>query len=256
MKHLITNFILILIFIQQIFAQHVDTIPSYRKKQINKIVELIKNDNILQLSDLIQYPLKRSNPIPDINNKDAFILYYNVLFDSDFKKKLVTSDYTTNNTIDRYDGFGLFNGDVWINENGLIITINYNSKQELALIKILEDETKRIINPSLNQWKKNVIVCKSDKFLIRVDLMDDNSLRYVSWNNSKKISDNPDLALYKGIQEFQGTMGGVTYTFKNGDWTYTIDDVRMCESADKCGLFLRLFNKDVEKSTTRLKEIK
>jgi len=256
MKILITKIFLFLVFIQQINAQNIDTIPAFRKNQIDKIVDLIKNEDISQLSDLIQYPLNRPNPIPNIDNKDAFILYYNILFDADFKKKIINSVYTTNNTIDRYDGFGLFQGDIWLNEKGLITTINHNSDSEMSLKRTLEIETKRLINPVVNKWKENIIVCKSDKFHIRLDLLDDNSIRYTSWSSSKKISDKPDLILYNGIQEFQGTMGGVTYTFKNGDWTYIVDDVKMCETDDKCGLFLRLLNNNIEKNTIRLNEIK
>jgi hypothetical protein len=256
MKHFILRIFLILIIAQQICAQNLDTIPSFRKSQIDKIVDLIKNEKISQLSDLIQYPLKRPNPIPNIENKDAFILYYKILFDSDFKKKITNAVYTTNNTIDRYDGFGLFQGDIWLNENGYITAINHNSDSEKLLKKALDDETKRFINPILSTWKENIIVCKSDKFLIRIDLLDDNSIRYVSWSMSKQINDKPDLILNKGIMEFQGTMGGVTYSFKNGDWTYIIDEVKMCETDDKCGLFLRLLNNGVEKNTIRLKEIK
>jgi hypothetical protein len=256
MKHFTLKIFLILIIGQQICAQNLDTIPSFRKSQIDKIVDLIKNENISQLSDLIKYPLKRPNPIPNIENRNAFILYYKILFDSDFKKKITNAVYTTNNTIDRYDGFGLFQGDIWINENGFITAINHNSDSEKILKKALDDETKRIINPIVSKWKDNIIVCKSDKFLIRIDLLDDNSIRYVSWSTSKKISDKPELILNKGVLEFQGTMGGETYTFKNGDWTYIVDNVRMCETAEKCGLFLRLINNGIEKNKIKLNEIK
>ena len=51
-------------------------------------------------------------------------------------------------------------------------------------------------------------------------------------------------------------MGGIKYTFKNGDWSYVVDEIDMCEKSTECGLFLRLIFKDVQKSCIKLSEIK
>jgi hypothetical protein len=100
------------------------------------------------------------------------------------------------------------------------------------------------------------MVCKSDKFIIRIDLTDDLYLRYASWSFPKSISDKPDLILINGIEEFHGTSGGVTYTFQNSKWKYVIDKVNICEKDEDCGLFFKLLISDQEKRKTRLQAIK
>lgn len=254
MKFIIT--ILIVLFISsQIVAQAHELTPE-KIKQINKIVELIKNDNILQLSEMVEYPIKRPNPIPNINSKEEFILYYPILFDDFFKQALIETKFNNENVVDNSRGLGLLYGDLWLNENGKIITVNYTSSAEVSLQKTLIDETKSVMHKSVSKWKENIIVCETDKYLIRVDILDDDSYRYASWNKPKKISDVPDMVLFHGEQEFQGTMGGVTYTFKNKDLSYVIDDVRMCEYKRNCGLFLRISKDDVVKSEDECKWLK
>ena len=256
MKHFSLILITVLSLYLQINAQTVHTIPVWRQNQIDRIVDLIKNDRVLQLSELVQYPLKRRNPIPDIKDKESFILYYSILFDNNFKLKLINAKYTTDNTIDRYDGFGLLSGDIWLNESGEIITINHISEMEIFLQKMLTSDIKAMIYPSINDWNENILVAESEKFIIRIDLLADNSLRYVSWSKPKSISDKPDLILFNGNQEFQGTAGGILYTFKNSNWTYLINQRDICADDEDCGLFLELFLNDQEKSKIRLNEIK
>ena len=256
MKHSIFSIFIILMFALQIKAQTNDSIPQWRQDQINKIVDLIKNDDFSGLSELIKYPLKRPQPIPDIHNKDSFMLYCSTLFDDNFKQKLINAKFTPDNTINRNDDFGLFYGYIWLNKTGKIIALNYNSDKELLLQKTLTEQAKSSINSSVKKWKTNIIVCKSDKFLFRIDLLDDNTLRYASWSLPKSISDKPDLVLLNGVEEFQGTMAGVTYTFQNSKWKYVIDKVDICENDDDCGLFFKLLISDQEKRNIRLTEIK
>jgi hypothetical protein len=244
------------LFTQRLFAQSNDLIPQERKEQIGRVVELIKNDNISALADMIEYPIIRQNPIPNIENREAFILYYTTLFDIAFKSRLASAAFTARNTIMKSDNYGLFNGEIWLNDEGKIITINYQSTHELELQSILTKEILSSMHPSVGKWKKNLMVAKSDKFLIRVDLLEDNTLRYISWSNNKKLSDKPDLILYNGTQDFHGTIGGLFYTFKNGDWTYVIDHIQMCEDEMNCGLLLRISFESDEKQAIRLIEAK
>jgi hypothetical protein len=239
----------------QIIAQ-ADELTPENIAQINKIVALIKNDDVLQLSEMVEYPIKRPNPIPDINSKEEFILYYPILFDDFFKQALIKTKFTHENVVDNSRGLGLLYGDLWLNEKGKIMTVNYSSSAEVTLQKKLIDETKSVMHKSVNKWKENIIVCETDKYLIRVDMLDDDSYRYTSWNKPKTISEKPDLVLFNGEQEFQGTMGGVTYTFKNSDWVYIIDDVHMCEYEKNCGLFLRISKDEVLKSEYKCKWLK
>ncbi|OKS87652.1 hypothetical protein [Mucilaginibacter polytrichastri] len=247
-------YIILLLFV---ISNCLADVPVKVRKSYKHIVKLIEEKKADELSKLISYPLKRQNPLPDITNAKAFIAYYNILFDDAFRKKLRSyNDSVIFNHNAQYGLVGgIFNGDMWIGDDGKIVSINYSSKQELKLKDQLTKQIQNKMHPSVNSWKENIWVAKSKNLLIRIDETN-KGFRYVSWSHGHSISDKPDLILYHGKEEAQGTMGGWTYTFKSGDWTYEFDDVEMCETDDKCGLFLRMYYKDDVKSAIRLTAIK
>lgn len=231
--------------------------PASIIKRYRLICKLIKADKAEELSHLVTYPLKRQNPLKNITNAKEFVAYFPILFDDAFKKKL--TQFADSDVFDHNGEYGLvggpFDGDIWLNEKGAIQAINYSSKREADLKSKLTAAIKAQIYPTVNQWDENIMVLQSPKLLIRLDRVG-KDIRYVSWSKGRPTSEKPDLILTHGTEEAQGTMGGWTYTFKSGDWTYVIDDVEMCETDSQCGFFLRLSFKGVEKSTTKLKEIK
>jgi hypothetical protein len=62
--------------------------------------------------------------------------------------------------------------------------------------------------------------------------------------------------LSKGEIVKQGSMGGYIYTFKNGDWSYIIEDNQMGETDESIGLFLKLLQNGNEILYTKMIEIK
>lgn len=227
-------------------------IRKYRQMQIDSLVDLVKNDKIKELSSKVVYPIKRPNPIPDIKTQEQFILYYPVLFDSIFKKEFCSTQYDSSNTIDRYDGF--MAGGIWINDEGWIISIHKHSPMEDELAKKLKLETESEIHSSVNKWNQNILLCRTEKHLIRVDQMENNELRLIVWNKPKPISEVPDLVIVGGTLKLKGSRGGEYLTFKKGELTYQIDRELFGES--DIGLFLRIFKNDVEKVRLRAKELK
>ncbi len=229
-------------------------VPSSTITNYQRIARLLKYDSVKTLAKLVTYPLKRFNPVPDINNAKEFISYYDTLFDGEFKKRVIK---LKDSDIFQHEGnYGLFAGDIWIDENGKIISINHSSDKEEALSLKITNELKSKMYPEVNSWESNIIVIKCDKFIVRLDNTKDKGIRYVSWSKGKQISDKPDLILYNGIEEFQGTQGGVTWTFKNGQWTYVVDEVNMCENDNDCGTFLRILSNGKIVESIRCTEIK
>ena len=221
-----------------------DIVNNFRK-----IVKYIREDSISELAGIVRYPLIRPNPISDISNSKEFIAYASVMFDSVFRQKL--SGYADSDIFYHNGLYGLvgghFSGDIWMDDNGFVETINYHSAAERRLQSKMTREIQDQMNPAVNRWKENILVCETKKFLIRIDYLDSKEFRYVSWSKPKTVKDKPDLILLKGVEEFQGNMGDVTYTFNNEATYYRIDRVYMAESDDEVGLFLRIFksNKDL-----------
>lgn len=232
-------------------------IPASIFTRYKLIVKIVRENNAGKLSALVAYPLRRENPLPDIKNPKEFKARYSIIIDEAFRKKL--EKYSDNCVFEHNYTYGLvgdaFAGDIWLNEQCKIVAINYLSAEESRLKDALTAKIKSQVHPSVREWNENVRVGKSNTLTIRVDRTA-KGLRYVSWSKGHSMAEKPDLILFNGVEEAQGTMGGWSWTFKNNDWTYVVDDVEMCETNDRCGLFLRLFFNNAEKNTIRLREIK
>ena len=63
---------------------------------------------------------------------------------------------------------------------------------------------------------------QTEKFLIRIDELSENSYRYVSWKAGADEAIQPDLVLKNGICEMQGSGGNHEFTFVNGIYTYKV----------------------------------
>ncbi len=234
-------------------------VPADILKRYRDIVALIKADKAEELSRLIVYPIKRKNPVADITNAQQFVAYYKTLFDATFKTRLAT--YKDADVFEHDFRFGLvggaFNGDIWLDQKGRIVSIPYSSAAELALQKQLTVKTRSQIYPTINKWDENVLVAKSTNQLVRIDWISNaKGYRLVSWSKGQSISQKPDLIIEHGEIQNHGNMGGWAWSFKSKGQTYVVDDVETCadDSPKDCGLFLRVTVKGVEKNSVRLVE--
>jgi len=260
------NFVISVIAVLSLSLTCQGSIDTFIVNRYRQIVKLIETGNEKELSKLIKYPVKRENPLPDIANAAEFVSYYKVLFDKAFKDLL--RHYNDNVIFESEGDYGLvgeglngvtLQGEIWINEEGKIIAINYSSAEEQQLKQALKAKIKKEMHPDVKDWKENVLVARSEKLLIRIDDTE-NGLRYSCWSKGRNMIAKPDIVLYNGVEDIHGTQGGWSWTFKNGDWTYVVDNVQICsdavDDADECGLFLRLLLKGQEHSVIKLNETK
>jgi hypothetical protein len=75
---------------------------------------------------------------------------------------------------------------------------------------------------TLRKFKCPVYKIQTEKFLIRIDELSENSYRYVSWKAGGDESNQPDLVLKNGLCEMQGSGGNHEFTFVNGIYTYKV----------------------------------
>jgi len=214
---------------------------DYAWKNIKTTIQLIQQDRVSPLSLRIAYPLVRENPLPNIPDMKEFGQAYTILFDSTLKRDLFglkESDLFGHNGLWSYG-----RGDVWFDPDGKIIAINYSSPNELRRKDSLTEATYRLLYPGISHWKRNVLVCKVRKRLVRVDEVGD-GLRYIAWGEGKTISDKPDIVLFKGVQKAEGENGSYTITFLNGLWAYEFDYIAEADGGDNepLGLYLNVLN--------------
>jgi hypothetical protein len=209
---------------------------------IKATIQLIRNGRVVSLAGRVVYPLVRQNPLPDITTRKEFGQAYNMLFDPTLKRVLF--GLKPSDLFEHDGNWSYGEGDVWFDPDGKIMAINYSSLAEHRRKDSLTEETYRLLYPGIAHWKRNVLVCKVDKRLIRVDEVG-GDLRYIAWGEGKTISDKPDLVLFKEEQEIVGNGGSYTITFSNGPWTYTFEYTALADSGDKFppGLYLHILKK-------------
>jgi hypothetical protein len=199
-----------------------NTLEPEEKDSIQKLIELFKKIDIEGISNKITYPLKRDYPIPPIHNKEEFKERFYEVFDQKLIDQIAQSDICQWSEVG-WRGIMLDNGVVWMSfEPGFISTINYQTKREKNIQEELIKRDKEKLPLTLRKFKCPVYKIQTEKFLIRIDELNENKYRYVSWKAGSNESNQPDLVLKNGSCEMQGSGGNHEFTFVNGIYTYKV----------------------------------
>jgi len=142
------------------------------------------------------------------------------------------------------------------NENNLSqgeIDITTNENKLDSASKKIKIQNNQIESDS--ELNDNIIYCENKDFIIKVDNLTNDDLRYSSWNKPKTINDEPDLVLYDGIVEQQGTGGGYHYSFKNDYWKYIVENNYMGETEESMGIFIKVLKNDERKLYSKMTDL-
>lgn len=212
------SFLVSLIFCSH-FVNAQDLKPEYQKF-ISKFISEVKNGDKEAISKRIKFPLKRENPIPSVKNKADFIKRYNQIFDNVLIEKITKSNPAKDWSEMGWRGIMLNQGDLWMDTDGKISSVNYQSEAELKIKNSLIAAQKKNVNASLSKFKEPVAILETSKFRIRIDDLGNNKFRYASWSIKNKMTDKPDLIIENGVFSADGTGGNHHYEFKKGDFRY------------------------------------
>ncbi|MEN2486494.1 hypothetical protein AAYQ05_01735 [Flavobacterium sp. B11] len=196
-----------------------DLKPEYQKF-ISKFILEVKNSDKEAIAKRIKFPFKREYPIPSVKDKADFIKRYNQIFDKVLIEKITKSDPSKDWSEVGWRGIMLNQGDLWIDTDGRIISINHQTDEELKMKNSLIAAQKKNVNSSISNFKEPIAVLETSKFRIRIDDLGNNNYRYVSWGIKNKMTDKPDLVIENGIFVADGTGGNHHYEFKKGNFRY------------------------------------
>jgi len=190
-------------------------------ENIQKLIKLFKSKNADEISKIVNYPLSREYPIPDIKNETDFKKRFNQIFD----EKIINQ--ISNSKIDQWSEVGwrgimLDRGDLWIDADGKITALNYQSRFETNQKNDIISNEKKNLFFSLKQYKSPVYKFTTKNYLIRIDELSNGKYRYASWKLGKKESTKPDLILNNGEIRMEGSGGNHSIIFKKGEFVYTI----------------------------------
>ena len=213
--------VLVLLIYSSIHAQG-EELDVSKKANVNNIISLFKRNNVNDISNMINYPLQRQYPIPDIKNKKEFKQRFSEVFDKVLIRQIAHSK--TSQWLEvGWRGIMLDNGLVWIDSySGKIVAVNYESPFEKNLrVKLIQKEKERV-HISLKKFEIPVYKIKTKQYLIRIDKISDDKYRYASWKLGSKENTRPDLILNNGELDFQGSGGNHVITFTSGNYTYKV----------------------------------
>ena len=172
-----------------IYQQHVDS-----------LVKWVTNDEVEKIADKLIYPLNRDYPLPDIQNRNEFIAYYDTLFDDSLKTILTTATSSQNWTNMKDKGVRLNSGIMWFSHNLDFMVINYSSQNEQLKRQRLLNNDLNSINPSLRGFQEPIMKLKTHNHIIRIDQVNNNNFRYCAWDLSDSTINTPKFVIQGGIE--------------------------------------------------------
>lgn len=209
----------ILIF-TMLYTSSVLALTDNDSSDISAIINAFKSQDINIIATLISYPLKRETPIPPINNKAEFIERFDEIFDNELIDLIANSNSDEDWSQVGWRGIMLLSGIVWLDDNGKIKSINYQTSKEKLIKNNLIVQQKQTLHSSVSVFKEPILEWKTKKFHIRIDDLGDDNYRYTSWGINRQTNEKPDLVLFKGEMVFEGSGGNHHYSFTNGQYVY------------------------------------
>lgn len=213
----LTNTLLLTLICFFVFGQTLDV--KYQVA-VSGFISAIKSKDVKKLADRTSYPLKRPYPLPSIKSKKDFLTRYKEVFDDQLVKKIVNSKPTRDWSQVGWRGIMLFQGDLWLNDDGTLRSVIQSSVEGKKRAALIEME-KKGLHESIKVFKDPILIFETEKFRIRIDNLGDHNYRYASWPLKSKMSHQPDLILKHGEWIPEGSGGNHRFDFKSGDYLYS-----------------------------------
>lgn len=196
---------------------------------ISKFIKLVKQNDIEGISKLIRFPLNREYPIPAVKTKSEFVKRFNEIFDNQLKNEIISSTIKDNWSEVGWRGIMLNQGTIWLDYDGSLIAVNYQSKYEKDLLSRKTNSQKKKLHGSIKIFSKSILELETEKYNIRIDEISESIYRYSAWSKDKQSTDKPSLIIQNGKVEFEGSGGNHKYIFTNNEYTYECSVIVMGE---------------------------
>ena len=189
-------------------------------KYVFEFIKNVASDDREAIARKTSFPLRREYPLPSIENREEFLKRYDEVFDSTLRKQIAASNFAKDWASVGWRGIMFGRGVVWLDIDGSLRALNYQSEAERKKRALLIEQDKSSLYPAIREFVKPTLIMETAKHRIRIDNMGENKWRYVAWPINAKMSDKPDLILCDGARVFEGSGGNHYYKFKNGSFTY------------------------------------
>lgn len=188
--------------------------------------------NALKLADkstvakMIHYPFDRDLPLQPIQSADEFLKVYNQYFDRNSVSK-IQKDFARG-TMERNGDIGTEGGLVWMHD-GLVKKLNFQTSAYTKAWEAAKAADK--VNAKAKGYSKLIADCSTSQSHVRVEKFGQD-YRLFTWPVKTPITEEPKLALAKGVEKIEGTADNAFYEFKNGGETIEFDIPSMCSDEE------------------------
>ncbi|MCU7964208.1 hypothetical protein L5M28_16745 [Shewanella sp. SW32] len=197
-----------------------EAMPQEYIPLVQGLIDAAKANDLEVIAKRVAYPLKREYPIPAIQNTQEMIARFDQVFDPKLLEQIAHSKIEADWQTMGWRGIMLGSGVVWLDFDGKIIAINYQTPVEAKLKAEFIAKQQTVLHPSVSEFVSPALSWETAKFTIRVDDMGNSQYRYAAWAKGKALSEKPDLVLNKGKLVFDGSGGNHSYQFRSGPYQY------------------------------------
>jgi hypothetical protein len=220
-------------------------LPEVYKESVTDFISLVKSKSKKDLSARVIYPLRRDVPLKPVINAEQFIERYEQVFDENLSDLISNSDPLKDWSAVGFRGIMLHNGTVWLDTDGNLIAVNYQSAFEAEKKAELILTEKSSLHESIKIFSEPVLIMETKKFLVRIDDLGSGNFRYASWPAGSAMSEKPSLILTNGEFKPDGSGGNHGYEFRNGKYLYVCDIV-LLGSTESAPAYLTVYKGDKE----------
>ena len=187
---------------------------------VNKFIKIVDSKDREAIANLVSYPLHRKVPLPCVNSTSQFLEVFDEILDENLLRAISNSSVIDDWSAVGWRGIMFQRGALWLDEQGRIIAINYQTEQGKRKRAELIEADKKRLHSSLRDFSEPVLEWETAKFRIRIDQITDDKFRYAVWPVHKKTFEIADLVLQNGTVTFEGSGGNHHYDFKCGEFLY------------------------------------
>ena len=225
-----------------------DTLSDGKYHQM--ILEAIANGDKQTFAKMVSYPLSRPYPLPDIETEGQMVLYFDTLFDKQFRQRIAKLDSNSWDNVG-WRGSMILDGEIW--DTDPVICINYSSPLEQRYAEYLRKKDMSRLHSSLRgDWEPYCCYHLDgsdypsfEYSFARVDVSTDHnpetepSFRVAIFKKGTKASDTPAIVLL-GERTIEGSMHLETLHFKSGKYVVTIIPEDVSDGKSYCSIYNRL----------------
>ncbi|RYZ39597.1 MAG: hypothetical protein EOP49_30120 [Sphingobacteriales bacterium] len=197
------------------------------QKLVQRFIEVVRAGDKAKVASLVTYPFRRPYPLPEVQNRKEFVIRYKEIFDDSLIRIICSSNPGNDWSRVGWRGIMLRLGEVWLDDDGKLIAVNYEpaigSRRRAALIAL--DKSK--LHPSLRHYIQPVHLAETRNYRVRIDDLGDGNYRYASWKVKAPVGSKPDIVLTDGVWIPEGSGGNSRYEFTKGDYKYILSIIHI-----------------------------